>query len=92
MPPRDLSKVDNPIGPLRDKRVVDISGSAYERPEGFICQAAAAGSIVYRTLEGVTDITETVTAGQVIGIGNFPVILSAVRANATIGSIVVGII
>ena len=92
MPPPNPAQISDPLGPLRDKRTVDISASAYEHPSGFICQAVAAGDLTYRTLEGDTDLTETVVAGQVIGVGSFPVLVTAVRANATIGSIVVGIL
>ena len=92
MPPPNPAIMSDPVGPLRDKRVIDISSNAYEHATGFICQAVAAGSLVYRTLEGDTDLTETVTAGQVIGVGSFPVLVSVVRANSTIGSIVVGIL
>ncbi len=83
-----------PPGPLRNKYVhavhatddLVISG-------GFICQAVGAGDIVYRTLHGTEDVTETVAAGAVIGVGSHPVLLRAVRSTAggtSVSSIVVG--
>lgn len=79
-----------PLGPLRDKRAVDISTADHVDPGGFVCQAAKAGNLTYRTAAGDADQTETVAAGDVIQAAGVPVLLSAVRASATIGSIVIG--
>ena len=93
MPPPDLTRYDSPLGPLRDKRTVDISTNDYEREEGFICQVGGAGALTYRTLHGAADQTDSgLTAGAVIGVGAVPVILKAVRSASTVTSIIVGII
>ena len=79
-----------PLGPLRDKRVVDISTADYIDPSGFVCQVAKAGSLTYRTIAGEDDQTETLEAGGTVNVGGVMVQLSAVRASAAIGSIVIG--
>ena len=83
-----------PPGPLRNMRVIAIDANDdFTRAEGFICQAVEAGSVVFRPLLGDADITQTVAAGQVIGVGSHPVLLSAVRSVAggtRAGSIVIG--
>ena len=86
----NLSKLDSPLGPLRDKFTETIGAADYELESGFICQAATAGSLIYRTLEGSADQTETVAVGAVIGVGNVPVVLRAVRGTSSVTSIVVG--
>ena len=93
MPSPDLSKRDNPLGPLRDKFVQDVSTDDYVREEGFICQVAAAGSLTYRTLEGDADQTENgLAVGDTINVGGIPVALQLVRSSSTVTSIVVGVV
>ena len=94
MPVPNLSKRDYPVGPYRDKRVIDISSDDYENDNGFTCQVATAGNITYRTLHGEADQTESgLAVGDVVaGPGGVPVVLVAVRASSTVTSIVVGII
>ena len=91
MPSPNLSRLDQPLGPLRDKFTQDISSEDYERKEGFLCQAAAAGSLTYRTLHGIADQTETVALGDVISLGSIPITLRAVRTGG-IASVVVGLV
>lgn len=90
----DARLFNSPPGPLRDMRVITVHATDdFTRPEGFICQAVEAGAVVYRTLYGTTDITQTVTAGEVIGVGTHPVLISAVRSVAggtRAGTIVIG--
>ena len=78
-----------PLGPLRDKRTVDISASDHTDEGGFVCQAGAAGDLTYRTLGG-TEQTETLEAGGSVNVGGVMVLLDLVRASATVRSIVVG--
>ena len=96
MPPPDLSRRDNPLGPLRDKFAQAIGAQDYTRETGFICQIAApasAGTLVYRTLEGTEDQTETgLSAGDTINVGGIPVALRVVRGSSTVTSIVVGVV
>ena len=93
MPPPDLSKLDSPIGPLRDKRVIDITSNDYVNERGFICQVSAAGNLTYRTLEGQADQTENgLEVGATVNVGGIPVIMQAVRASSTVTGIVVGIL
>lgn len=79
-----------PLGPLRDKRVVDISAADHVDKGGFVCQVAAPGDLTYRTVGGEADQTDTLEAGGTVQLGGVMVLLEAVRASATIGSIVVG--
>ncbi|MDE0705694.1 MAG: hypothetical protein OXH59_18450 [Rhodospirillaceae bacterium] len=79
-----------PLGPPRDKRTIDISTADHVDEGGFVCQAEKAGNLTYRTAAGEADQTEAVTAGAVIQVCGVPVLLVAVRASATIGSIVIG--
>ena len=80
------------LGPLRDKRVVAIGADDYVNARGFVCVAGTTGSLVYRTLWGIADQTETIAAaGDGITVGGVPVILTAVRGSSTVTSIVVGI-
>ena len=93
MPTPDLRNKDQPVGPLRDRLVIDTSGSDdYELESGFICQVAAAGTLVYRTLEGESDLTQTGLAiGDVINVAGIPVILRAIRGTGTtVDSIIIG--
>ena len=91
MPSPNLTRRDEPLGPLRDIVVPDISSEDYERPEGFVCQATSAGNISYRTLHGIVDLTEPVAAGDAIGVAGVACALSAVRSTSTV-TIKVGIV
>lgn len=89
--------LDAPLGPLRDKRVVDISNNDFVDTDGFIVVAAADGDLVYRTLNGDADQTENgLTAGDSINVAGVPVLCTHVRSVAgsstTVTSIVVGYI
>ena len=93
----DLSQLDSPIGPLRDRIVVDIRTEDYVRPEGFICEANAAGNLVYQTLRGTEDQAQNgLAVGDFPGVCGAPVTLKAVRnardSGTTVTSIVVGIV
>ena len=89
----NLNHYHEPAGPLRDKRTVDISSDDFVHEPGFICQAATAGSLIYRTLNGESDQTETGLAiGDSINVAGVPVILQAVRSSSTVTSIVIGIV
>ena len=87
MPDPDLSKRSDPLGPLRDRRVLAIGADDYVNERGFICQVNGAGVITYRTLEGAEDQTETGrSAGDVINVANIPVVLRAIRGSGSAGS------
>ena len=90
----DLSLLQGPIGPYRDKYSETIGGADFELATGFTCQAGSAGNITYRTLVGTVDQTETgLTAGDsVAGAGGVPVVLVAVRSSSTVTSIVVSVL
>lgn len=92
MEPVDVSKLygSRPLGPLRDKRSVDISAADHVDEGGFVCEVAKAGDLTYRTVAGETDETETLKAGESVQASGVPVLLKAVRANASIGTIVTG--
>ena len=92
---RDYSEYAGPLGPYRDKRVVDLSGGqSYENERGFTCQVSSAGAITYRTLFGDEDQTEAgLAAGaSIVGPGGVPVVLRAVRSTSTVTGIVIGIL
>ena len=96
MPIPDLSRVDTPVGPLRDKQVltIDSSGDDLEFPGGVIVAVGTAGKITYRTLHGSVDLAESgLTAGHVLSVGSIPVLVRAVRVDSsdtTVTSIIVG--
>lgn len=79
-----------PLGPLRDKRVIDISADGYDEEGGFVCQVNKAGDLTYRAFDGDEDQTETLAKGDTVNLGGLMVLLTAVRASAAIGSITVG--
>lgn len=81
----------SPIGPLRDRLVVDIGTDDYEPGGGFVCEAAAAGDLDYRTWVGEADQSQAgMSAGDAVEVAGIPVLLSAVRATSTVARIVVG--
>ena len=93
MPSPRLNKRDEPLGPLRDKRVITIGTDDFELDTGFICQAGTTGDLTYQTLEGAADQTETIaTAGDSINVAGIPVVLRAVRGSSTVTSIVIGVV
>lgn len=80
-----------PIGPLKDKRVVDISTNDFEDGRGFVVQVATAGALAYRTLEGDADQSENGLAkGAIVNVAGVPVLCRALRASSTVTSVVVG--
>ena len=79
-----------PIGALRDKRTVDISTGDHVDKGGFVCQAAKAGELTYRTVAGAADQSESIEEGGAVEVAGIPVLLQAVRASSAIGKIVVG--
>lgn len=85
---------DEPLGPYRDKRTVLVGTDDIVIDSGFTCQVQSGGNITYRALGGQADVTETgLTAGDtIVGPGNVPVILSAIRGASTITSVVIGIL
>ena len=87
----NLSLLNAPLGPLRDKYVVDISADDYVDEDGFMCQAVGAGSLTYLTLSGDDEQTENgLQAGDIIQACGIPVLMRRVRASAGVRSIVVG--
>ena len=90
MATRDLRTFSSPVGPLRDKYTLAVGTDDIVIPTGFICQAGSVGDITYMTLFGATPQTETVAEGDIIGLGNHPVLLGTVFGSSTITSIVVG--
>ena len=80
-----------PIGPLRDRIVVDIGSEDYEPGGGFVCQAAAAGDLDFRTWAGQADQSVAgMSVGDAVEVAGVPVLLSAVRGTSTVTRIVVG--
>lgn len=79
-----------PLGALRDKRTVDISAKDHVDEGGFLCVAGKAGTLAYRTVAGEADQSEKLDAGEAVELAGVPVLLKAVRANATVESIVAG--
>ena len=96
MPKPDIRRRDVPVGPLRDRRTITVGNDDFEARGGFICQAVGTGDVVFQTLEGVSDQTETIsTSGTIIGMGNHPVLLKYVRGHTngtdtTITALIVG--
>ena len=89
----NINRSSLPLGPLRDKQVIDISSDDYINPRGFICQAVTAGDLTYRTLGGDVDQTESGLAiGDIINAGGIPVLLQSVLSTSTVTSIVIGIL
>lgn len=80
-----------PIGPLRDRLVVEIGAEDYAPGGGFVCEAAAAGQLDFRTWAGQADQSIAgMSAGDAVEVAGVPVLLSAVRATSTVARIVVG--
>ena len=83
-----------PLGPLRDKVTVTIGSADVEFPDGVIVQInlpAAAGTLVYRTLEGEDDQTEAGLAqGDSINVAGVPVVIKTIKGSSTVTSVVVG--
>ena len=95
MPIPDIRNRDLPVGPLRVKEIITLGNDDYEVPQGFICRIGEAGAVQYRCIESSSDLTETVVAGTIIGVGNHPVLLSVVRGHSggtdsTITTLIVG--
>ena len=95
MPIADLRNLNRPIGPLKDKFAVTLSGRSedYVLLQGFVCQVGSMGNIAYFTLEGELEQRETgLTAGDTINVGGVAVALRriVIGANTTVTSIVVG--
>lgn len=96
MPIPNLSKRDEPLGPLRDKyavTVADLGGEDFTLPEGFICQVGSAGNLAYYTLEGDEEQREEgLSEGDTINVGGVACLLRqiVVGANTTVTSFVVG--
>ena len=78
----------NEPGPLRNRTTL-AAGNAYENDAGVIVQAAAAGAVTYRTLDGTADATQTLAAGDVISVGTVPVLVRAIR-DSTAANVVLG--
>ena len=91
---RDLRHISTPIGPYKDKRTVAIGADDFVLESGFTCQVAVAGDLTYRTLDGTADLTEAnLTAGAtIVGPGDIPVVLSAIRGASSVSSVVIGIL
>lgn len=86
----DYSNLRGAIGPYRDKYTVTVGTEDIEIPGGAMVQAGSAGNITYRTMDGESDQTETLTAGAtVLGAGGIPVIIIAIRGTSTITSAVI---
>lgn len=80
-----------PLGPLRDKRVITVGSDDVLFPLGAIVQAGTTGDLVYITLEGSVELTETIaTVGDFIGVAGIPVLIKEVKGTSTVTSIVVG--
>ena len=78
------------IGPVKDKLILTIGNDDYEYPQGFLCTVLSSGDLTYRTLNGTTDITETVTANSQVQAGGQPLLLSAIRSTSTVSSVDIG--
>ena len=95
MPTPDIRNKDLPVGPLRIKEFVTLGDPDYVQENGFICQIGEAGEVIYRCVEGESDLTETVAAGTILGVGNHPVLLQYVRGHtngtaAAITTLIIG--
>lgn len=91
--PVDVSDLygTTPIGPLRDRRVVDISANDFADAGGFVCQAATAGDLEFRTYSGHADQTQAgMDAGDAVEVAGVPVLLVAVRSSSTVTRVVIG--
>lgn len=91
--PADISELYGtvPIGPLRDRRDVDISSEDYVDDGGFLCEVVDAGDLTYRTFSGAADRTEAgLSAGDAIEVAGVPVVLRAARSSSTVTRIIVG--
>ena len=89
----NLSNYGDPIGPLRDKKVITIATADYVDERGFLCQVGTDGNLTYRTLAGTEDLTETsMDAGDFVNVAGIPVIVTAVRGSSTVTSITIGIL
>ena len=92
-PAPDLSRLDSPLGPPRDKRIITIATDDFVLKTGFICQVNSAGNITYQTMEGDGNQTESnLAAGDIIAVCGVPVVLQAVRGSSTVTSILIGVL
>lgn len=99
MPLPDLSNQQDPLPLLRDRQVIDVSTTDYEREQGFICEVASTGSaqtIVVTTLEGTENTISGVPKNYIPSVASVPVALKKVEAagngDGTVTSIVVGLL
>ena len=84
-----LGRLTGPIGPIRGVRVVSIDADDFEDARGFMWQANAGGTYLYRPLGAPADLTADLQAGGYPALCDVPVACEAVRA-ATGLSILVG--
>ena len=94
MPAPDLRNVNWPFGPYRNAFGQDISTADYTNEMGFTVSAGAtAVTLIVRALDGNADVSFAVEAGAAVaGPGGIPVACRAVRANATAGTVLIGIL
>lgn len=86
----DLRKYYGPIGPPVDWFTQDISTEDFVDEEGFAAIVGTDGTLSYRTFRGKGDQSKAVKAGEwLFPRPDFPGLLQAVRADSTVGSIIV---
>ena len=72
------------------EEVVDISSEDFEYEGGFLCEGVANGTLSVRGFDASSDSNKTLVDAErkVLSYG-LPYLLKAVRANSTVGSIIV---
>lgn len=69
-------------GPVRNARIIDLSGGDFVDRRGFVWQAETAGSYSYRPESASGDLTVTLQAGEYPTVGGVSILCSAVRQRA----------
>lgn len=82
------TQIRQTLGPPRNAEAIDISAGDYVRPQGFILQVNAAGTVVYSALDGGSDTrTEVFSGAGVVSIGGVPLLVHTVYMAGTTNSL-----
>jgi len=81
------TEIRQTLGPPRKAEAIDISAGDYVRPQGFILQVNAAGTVVYSPLDSGSDTRSEVFSGAgVVAVGGVPLLVHTVyMAGTTVG-------
>ena len=85
-----------PVGPVRDKQEITIGSDDFTHKQGFVCEiseTSGTNALIYRTMDGTTDQTETgLSVGDIIAVAGIPVLIKTVRSTSTVTKVMVGML